>query len=123
MIKIFKDVCPRRLNEEIDKEILKTTLDEGIIKIPEGYDCDHDYDNQVYQQTINLHSFLDCHGVDLPIGVTCDPNEMYPGWQLIIDTENHRGSFDAIVSRFFTWSAVENQYILDFDELVNDEWC
>lgn len=123
MAKLFLNVLPRRLNEVIDKEVLKASLETGVVSIPKGYNCNYENDCEVFQQAVYLRNFLDWHGVDVAVGLTCAPNEMYPGWQLIIDTRNYKGSFNAIVSRFFTWSGVENQHILDFDELVNDEWC
>lgn len=122
MIKIFTNLRPRPLIEQIDKEILLVSLASGDVKVPESYTWECEYDCQVLKQAINLSNFLDSHGIDISVGLTCDPNEMYPGWVLLIETGNYEGSFKPIVSRFFTWSSVENQHILDFDELIQDSW-
>lgn len=122
MVKIYLNVIPRNLNEEIEKENLQLLIESGYIKVPDGYNCEYEYDCQLYQQAINLRCFLDEHGVNVSVGLTCAPNDMYPGWQLLVDTENTKDSFNAIVSRFFSWAGIENQHIIDFEELVKDNW-
>ncbi|MCM1140393.1 MAG: hypothetical protein NC453_17630 [Muribaculum sp.] len=122
MVKLFRNVHPLRLNEEIDKEMLSVSLKAGVIKVPEGYLCECEQDNLVVQQAVSLSNYLEYHGVEIQVGLTCNPNEMYPGWILILDTKNHKGSVNAVVSKFFTWSSIENQYIMEFEELVQDSW-
>ena len=122
MVKLFINVRPRNLNEVIDDEILKVSLMCNDVKVPDGYLWECEFDRLILKQAINLSSYLESHGINIPIGLTCDPNDMYQGYCLIIDATNVKGSLNAIVSQFFSWTSIENQYIMDFDELVKDTW-
>lgn len=123
-MKLYIDVRPERtlaqmseFNEEYVEKLLKFTEVETSIAFDEN--------DTISLIVLNaVHKLLQClreHGIDGRIGVIYNYSNNYPGWLLIVDTDNVRGSINPLVAQYFNWDRFESQSILTLDEIIENQ--
>lgn len=121
MIKLFINVWPQGsktkasdfTKEYVDKLLKLTSVDTNI-----AFDTNDTISLIVLDAADNLMESLEMHNVKARIGLIYNYKTNYPGWMLVVETENIQGSINPLVARFFNWERIETQNILSFNELM-----
>lgn len=61
---------------------------------------------------------MQLHGLNGRVGLVEKLSKNYPGWTLIIEADNVKGSINLLVGKFFGWDKIESQSILTFYEIL-----
>lgn len=120
-MKLFINVWPEKtlaltseFTEEYVKELIKLTDVETSI----AFDADDAISLLVLNAADKLLECFREHDIDGQVGIIFNYSRNYPGWLLIVETDNLKGSINPLVAKFFNWERIESQSILSFNEFL-----
>lgn len=123
MNKLFIDVRPERLlalTSKFTKDYVKQLIELTDVETSIAFD-ENDLTNLLVLNAADmLHECLREHDIDGRVGIIFNYSRNYPGWLLIVETDNIKGSINPLVAKFFNWERIESQSILSFNELFEN---
>lgn len=123
MIKLFINVWPQESKttaSDFTKEYVDKLLKLTDVETTIAFDDNDSMSLIVLDAADNLLDSFQMHNLDARVGIVHDYSRNYPGWMLVVETENIQGSINPLVARFFNWERIETQNILSFNELFEN---
>lgn len=105
---------------DLSKEFVEKLLQQTSVETNIAFDANDTISLIVLDTADNLMESLEMHNVEARIGIVYNYKRNYPGWLLIVETENIQGSINPFVAKFFNWERIETQNILSFNEFFEN---
>lgn len=123
-MKLFIDVRPERtlaLTSEFNDEYVNRLLKHTEVETTILFNEDDTIGLIVLNAADKLRECLLNHGLNARVGIIHNYSQNYPGWLLIVDTDNVTGSINPLVAQFFNWERIESQSVLTLDEILENQ--
>lgn len=120
-MKLFTNVWPDgklAITSEFTEDYVKKLIELTDVERSIAFDDNDIVSLLVLNAADKLLECLREHDIDGRVGIIYNYSTNYPGWLLIVDTDNVKGSINPLVAKFFNWERIESQSILSLSELM-----
>lgn len=120
-MKIFIKVWPDStccLKSEFTENNVKTLLKHTKVKTIHSFDQGDAISMIMLKAADKLLGSLVKYGIDARIGLIQNYSRNYPGWTLIVKTDDAESNINPMVARFFSWDRFESRSIIPFEDFM-----